>query len=264
MRTFKIRCSKIGIIMSGSIRLSIAQESNYQKLLTKEKLTDTQQATFDSLKNKRENPQLPTGVKTYIKDWLKTRPEFYNRSKSFSNKYTKKGNQNEDQSIELVSRYLDLGMIFKNEKHFSNKFMTGTPDIILSNPVIDVKNSWDEHTFPLFEEEIPESDYYWQAQGYMALTGKENYKLIYTLTDTPIKLIQKEAYWFCINNDIEYDSEVFESFRERMTFSNLPDKLRIKIFDIKRNDEDIKLIKQRVELCRGYIKELIGSFNKKL
>lgn len=214
MKEFKIRCSQIGQIMG-------------VKGLGK------------------------TG-ETYLKQWMKE--QIYGRKKQFTNKYTDKGNIVEDNSLDFVADFYNFGMIIKNEKYFENDFLTGTPDAILNELIIDVKNSWDFSTFPLFDTECPNSDYYWQAQGYMELTGIKNYKLIYTLLDTPDNLIEKEAYFWCKNNGYdELDMDIFNQFKERMTYSEIEDKYKIKCFDIKYNDVAVKNIYNRVDECRSFI-----------
>ena len=109
--------------------------------------------------------------------------------------------------------------------------------------VIDVKNSWDHWTFPLFEDSVPTKDYYWQLQGYMALTGNKSAKLIYTLMDTPIDLLNQ---W----TDVLYE------------YGDINSKYRIKVFNIERNDEDIEKIYARVDEIRDYIKTLNNKLNE--
>jgi len=196
---------------------------------------------------------------TYCKDWLKG--QVYNRKRDISNKYTQKGNEVEDNSIDFISEQLDLGFVLKNEKFFENDFCQGTPDLILPELIIDVKNSWDVHTFPIFEDELPNKDYYYQAQVYMELVGVDNYKVVYVLSDTPLHLIEKEAYWYCKNNGYdELDLDILDEFIAKMTYSDIPNNLKIKVFDIKRNQDDIDLIKSRVEEC----KEVISKLKNKL
>lgn len=193
---------------------------------------------------------------TYCKDWLKGK--VYNRVREIDNKYTQKGNEVEDNSIDFICEQLDLGFVLKNERFYSNDFCQGTPDIVLPELIIDVKNSWDTHTFPLFERELPNKDYYYQAQVYMELVGVENYKVVYVLSDTPEHLIEKEAYWYCKNNGYdELDLDILDEFTRKMTYSDIPDHLKLKVFDIQRNQKDIDLIKERVNECRDYIKVLM-------
>lgn len=190
----------------------------------------------------------------YLQTWYKEK--LYNRRKEFSNKYTEKGLIMEDNSIDFVAEQLDYGMLIKNEDFFSNDFMKGTPDVILNDHIIDVKNSWDCFTFPLFETEI-DNAYYWQAQVYMELVGVEKYKLIYTLMDTPMHLIEKEAYFWCKNNGMdELDEAVLNKFIDKMTYKNIPDIQKIKVFDIERNQEDIYNIVSRVEESRNYLETI--------
>jgi len=222
MKEFKIRCSAIGQIMTNSRSKS-------------EKLSKTTQS--------------------YLQNWLKE--QLYNRTKYFTSKYTDKGNIMEDNSLDFIAEQLGYGMLLKNEDYFSNDFMTGTPDVILKDHIIDVKNSWDNFTFPLFEKEIPNKDYFYQAQGYMKLTGLDSFKLIYVLSDTPINLIEAEARKYCYANGYEpNDEDVLNDFIKRMTYKDIDANYKIKVFEIKRCEDTIKAIEERVVECRDYINEL--------
>ena len=193
---------------------------------------------------------------SYVKQWVLE--QIYQRKKLITTKYMQKGNEVEDNSLDFVAEQLGYGMLIKNNEYFENDFITGTPDAILKDLIIDVKNSWDFSTFPLLETQVPNADYYWQAQCYMALTGRKSYKLIYTLMNTPEHLIEKEAYWWCKNNgydDLEMD--IYEDFKARMTYDNIDTKYRIKVFDIAYNESDIEKINERVKECRTLIEKLI-------
>jgi hypothetical protein len=259
MKKFKIRCSAIGNIAAGEIGLTDAQEKELCKLENKATtLTELQAEKVEKLRHIKHNPELPEGAKTYCKDWLKG--ELFNYKKIITNKYLDKGNIMEDESIDFICEQLKLGFLIKNEEHFDDEYMQGTPDVLSGDTVIDVKNSWDCSTFPYFENTIPTSGYYWQLQGYMALTGKKKAKLIYCLLDTPEHLIEKEARWYSISQGYDdIDSDIWQQFHDNMTYPNVPDKLKIKVFDIDRNDEDIQKIKDRVLMCRDYIKGLLNQ-----
>ena len=100
-------------------------------------------------------------------------------------------------------------------------------------------------------------DYYWQLQGYMWLYEKSSAKLIYVLSDTPLHLIEREAYYWCKNNGFEeLDVDVYKNFIDKMTYENISDDLKIKVFEIERNQSDIDLIIERVNECREYIETL--------
>lgn len=192
---------------------------------------------------------------SYCETWLKE--QIFSRRKEFGNKYTEKGLITEDNSIDFAAEMLGYGFLMKNEQFFENEFFTGTPDVILKDEVLDLKNSWDCFTFPYFEKECPNSDYYWQAQVYMALTGRHKYKLIYTLSDTPEHLIEREARNYCYKNGYEeLDEDIYLQFVEKMTYPNIPDHQKIKVFEISKNEEDIALIIDRVKECREFINKL--------
>jgi hypothetical protein len=225
---FKIRCSQIGSIM-----------------------------TEPKLKADKEAGNLSQTAKTYCENWLKEK--LYTRFKDFSTKHTQKGIEVEGDAIRFIAEQMNLGMVFKNEERFENECLQGTPDLIIADAVIDNKSSWDCFTFPLFDEEIPTSDYWWQLQGYMALTGKDKAYLIYTLMDAPDWLIdsevEKELRFNRVNLD-EVTWDVREQMSSKYKYSNLPPHLRIKTFEFKKDVEAINRIYTNVEKCRKYIDSL--------
>jgi hypothetical protein len=81
-----------------------------------------------------------------------------------------KGNECEDMCLSFVMEQVDKGFLFKNEEHFTNDWLTGTPDVVTDQVLIDVKNSFTGSTFPWFETECPNKEYFYQLQGYMFLT----------------------------------------------------------------------------------------------
>lgn len=198
---------------------------------------------------------LGKGGETYCRNWLKG--QLLNRQAEIKSKYLDKGNIMEDESLDAIAKHLGLGMLIKNEKQFENDYFTGMPDALPKPYVVDAKNSWSWETFPYVDVEVPDKDYYWQGQCYMALTKKKQFKLVYTLLDTPQHLIEREARYYCLNNGWgELDQDILEQFIKKMTYSDIPEEKRIKVFDIARNDADISAIETRVLECRDYIKTL--------
>jgi len=169
---------------------------------------------------------------TYLQEWAKQ--EVYGVRKSISSKYLDKGNAVEDEAIDYAAQ--ELGWLFasKNEEYFEDDFFCGTPDVILEDKIIDIKSSWDCFTFPLFEDDIPNKDYYYQLQVYMHLTGKRKAELVYCLMNTPDEL----AY-----------EDVFD-------YSNLSSKYRIKSFYIDYDEDVIEQLKEAVLNSINYIKEI--------
>lgn len=170
-------------------------------------------------------------TKTYIKEWLTE--HIYGIRKEIKSKYLSKGLKLEDMAIDKAIEWLDLPLSIKNEKHFEDEFFKGTPDLIVSDTVYDIKCSWDAFTFPLFEKEIPTKDYYYQLQVYMHLTGCKKAFLTYVLLNTPDEL----------------------TWEEKHNYDNMDKKYRIKTFEIEYSEEVIADLKERVTNIRTFIKE---------
>jgi hypothetical protein len=222
MKDLKIRCSAIGKIMT-------------------------------SPRSKGE--VLSATTKTYIKELVLEHK--YGIKKEINSRYLDKGNQVEDMAIELAEQALDLGFVFKNELYFENDHLTGTPDIITDTLIVDVKSSWNGTTFPMFEDELPNKDYYWQLQGYMELTGKHNAIVAYCLVDTPEDIVLDEirrVAW--AKKELEPSEETENDVRSQHEFSHIPKDKRVKAFLVEKDEHAIWQIKERVEQCREYYTEL--------
>jgi hypothetical protein len=200
-----------------------------------------------------DKPELPKGAETHLRNWSKSK--LYGRSKEIGSKYLTKGNRVEEQAIDLLAEYMGEGFLFKNDQHFEDDHITGMPDVLRADRVIEIKSPWDWSTFPAFESKIPESNYWWQCQGYMALTGKNFAQLCYVLCDTPEEQIQKEAKWKAYELGCDID-DIIEQVEQSMTYSDIQIESRIKIFDIARDDKAIENIRRRVESCRVFLSDL--------
>lgn len=209
-------------------------------------------SSINSIMTKPKKDRLVSaGAETYCKKWYTE--QIYGRKEEVSSKYMFKGNSVEDESIEFIGKQLEYKKLRKNYKSFENDFMTGTPDVITKDEILEVKNSWNCFTFPLLETEIPTKGYFYQAQGYMHLSGLKKAKLIYTLMDTPEDLIEKE---FFKSPNYSNDISIYEEFKKDYTYNKLDDKYRIKIFEISYDEEVIENIIDRVEACREYLKTI--------
>lgn len=183
----------------------------------------------------------------------------YGIHKEFTSKYTDKGKKVEDQSIALTMDVLDLGFIYKNEDHFNNEWITGTPDVN-TDILLDVKSSWDANTFPFFENELPNKGYYYQLMGYMWLTGKQTSLLCYCLINTPFEIVEDEIrreHWK--QYAIDENKDIREFIEAQHNFDHIPKEKRIKVYEIARDEEVIEEIKRKVELCRDYYNEIIET-----
>lgn len=264
---FRIRASCASKIMTepkGAAGLTGRQAEELKKLEEREKLTEKQAIKKAELIAKRDKkPELSATAKGYCQEWLKSK--LYDKTKEIKSKYLEKGNEVEDKSIEFLSRVLDVGLE-KNETWFQDDWMHGTPDVIPDHPsywdkVIDMKNSWDCFTFPLFypyntdpKKAFPA--YYWQGIVYMNLTGRTEYEIIYTLMDAPQFLQEREAKQIAYGTGVDYE-ETLKEVEEQLTFSHLPDHLRLKRFPFALNPHDVVRLQQRVIMCREYIDQLL-------
>jgi hypothetical protein len=173
----------------------------------------------------------------------------------FSSKYTDKGNLVEDDAIALVEKVKCEGFfLYKNEEHFSNDYVTGTPDVLTNDLLIDVKSSWNVDTFPMFDKELKNKDYYYQLQTYMWLTGRTESHLCYCLVDTPkfiikaeVKKLHKPRY-----SDIK-------AIILKHKFNADTEKYRVKSFKVVLDTNVILEIKERIEVCRDYYNTLING-----
>jgi len=200
---------------------------------------------------------LSAGAKTYCRNWLIEK--LYGRTKQFSSKYTDKGNAVESDAIQMAALYYGWGLVDKNEQFYQDADLMGTPDLILPERIVELKNSWDCFTFPIFEPLLPKNDYYWQVQEYMELTGSDKAEVIYCLMDTPEHLIEREALRISRDQgDMELEQELFDQVKDTMTYSHLPIQYRLKRFQVAHDPEAIKLLRSKVEQCRAYINELIA------
>jgi len=220
----KIRCSQIGKIMTNSRtkgeRLSLTTKSYILELAIQEK---------------------------------------YGIHKEFWSRYTDKGIEVEDEAIKLVGEVLNVGFIYKNEERITNEYITGVPDVN-TDVLIDVKSSWDAFTFfeKVVEDELKNKDYYYQLQGYMWLTDKQEALLCYCLVDTPLQIVEDEIrreHWK--QNLISESSDLREFVEDKHTFGHIPMEKRVKTHVVKRDDEVIEAIKTRIEECNEYYNEII-------
>lgn len=222
MTAFKIRCSAIGKIMTNP---------------------------------RTKGELLSQTAKTYIEEEVLRAK--YGVIKPFYSRYTDKGNLVEGEAIEMAAEVLEIGLIWKNEEHFTNDFLTGTPDVNTDTILLDVKSSWDATTFPFFATEIPTKDYYYQLQGYMELTGKTEALLVYCLVNTPIEMVEDEirrAHWNA--HLLEEDLDLRDEILKRHVFDHIPLNRRVKVFKVEKDEQVINEIKERVELCREYYNTL--------
>ncbi len=239
MKKFKIRCSAIGDIMGDDSASNITEKqlkelNRLEKKLEVDSVSVTlnQHGDISRLRAKRDaTPQLSQGAKSHCKKWL--REELYGRRIEIRDRKIRKGLLCEDKAIELAYP----GSVKCEDEYCDTEYITGHPDVFPDHIIIaDVKCSWDEASFPLFETK-PDKGYWWQGQGYMFGFNREHYELTHCLINTPEELL--------------YENE------EAVDYNDLPRHLRVKTFEFERDDEAFEKIAKKVILCREYIEELL-------
>lgn len=195
--------------------------------------------------------------------------EKYGRKKDIQTKQMKKGIEVEQDSIDLLSMYLKIPFS-KNDQRFTNDYITGFPDIIDNDRIIDIKSSYDLWTFIGNIPDKLDSLYHWQMQSYMWLTGAKSAVIAYCLVNTPESIIEQEKYYMLKKMDVateenpEYVKEAMK-IEFNMSFDDIAIDERVLMFNVSRNEDDILRIQQKVEKAREFLRELEEThlnFNK--
>jgi hypothetical protein len=195
--------------------------------------------------------------------------EKYGRKKDIQTKQMKKGIEVEQDSIDLLSMYLKMPFK-KNDQRFINDYITGFPDIIDNDRIIDIKSSYDLWTFIGNIPDKLDSLYHWQMQSYMWLTGAKSAVIAYCLVNTPESIIEQEKYYMLKKMDVateenpEYVKEAMK-IEFNMSFDDISIDERVLMFNVSRNEDDILRIQQKVEKAREFLRELEEThlnFNK--
>ena len=186
--------------------------------------------------------------------------EKYNRRRDIQTKQMKKGIEVEQESIDLLSMYLKKPFV-KNTERFSNKYITGLPDIIDNDRIIDIKSSYDLWTFIGNIPDKLDSLYYAQLQSYMWLTNATKGMIAYCLCNTPDSIIEQEKYYLLKKMDV-ISEESPEFLKEslklefNMKFDDIDIKERVLLFNINRDEGFILKIQQKVEAARKFLSEI--------
>jgi hypothetical protein len=221
----------------------------------------------------KEAGELSKTAKNYLKGIYIG--EKYGREKDFLTKQMEKGILVEEESITLLSRVWKK-MLYKNEQRLNNEFLTGLPDIFegesitKADTIIDIKSSYDLFSFISKVGDTLDKDYYYQLQGYMALSGAKQAYIAYCLVNTPDHIIAGEKYRLfkamnCISEESpEYIKEAMK-VEKCMIFDDIPKEERVLIFSVQRDDDVISTIYQKAVKARiylAYLEQMHLNFNK--
>ena len=182
-------------------------------------------------KSKQET--ISEGAKTYVKEKIAETltVDISNEKMFYGNNATEWGNSYEGEAIELFCDMINTEIILPGFINYDDNF-GGTPDGLARDNIfgIEVKCPYNPsiHLDNLLLDSVAfkkeRKEYYWQIQGYSLITGIEN--------------------WYFISYDprqIDY---------------------KIKILPIKRNEDDIRLIKEKLQLANDYKQQLINNLKQ--
>lgn len=274
---FKIRCSQISQITANPPKTKTAYYVGGKEISTAKynKIVDSVLSTGDisliqhvEIKKLELESSISAGAKTYCKNWLKDKL-FSRETSFFGSKYTEKGNQVEEDGINLIVEVLKLGMVYNNTERKEDEYKAGEIDFIHEDTIIDNKSSFSLSTFPLFEDSL-DKQYYEQMQGYLDLWDKPKGIVCYTLIDTPIELLAREIKWLETDDEKQsaslnhlFTKEAFEKAKESLfpnaksiNFEPIPKKHRVKAFEVYRDINFINDLHNKVIGCRQYINDL--------
>ena len=219
----------------------------------------------------KEAGNLSETAKTHLIDVFVSNK--YGRNTDIQNKYIQKGLLVEEDSITLYSRVTKT-FFRKNETPLSNEFIKGTPDLYIGDDInsashiIDIKSSYDIYTFFRNLNSDLNSQYWWQVQGYMDLTGAKSASVAYCLLDTPDVIISDEKrklMWkmgVATSDNKDFEQACAELDR-LLTYSDIPINERMIEFQVDRDDEAIETMHRKVEKARMYLKEMDESLPQK-
>ena len=227
--------------------------------------------TEPKLKADKDAGELSATAKSYlVKYYIE---EYWGRRKDISTKQMQKGILCEPELIVMLGE-IDGRPYEKNLERKCNEWITGEPDIIYEDIVIDGKASWDAETFlpnlliKMKKDGKIDKDYYCQLQGYMWLFDKPKARLSYGLINAPESLINKERYYLLSNMDVVTEESPEFRLAEmellmNMTFDDIPKEERVINFEVERDEEMIKQIPEKVSKARQFLQDFHNVHIKK-
>jgi hypothetical protein len=191
---------------------------------------------------KAKSEILSETAKSYIK--TKAKEDYFGYSTHLQTKPMLKGTDWEEESIALVNQVKGTFYV-KNKERFENEFLTGEPDIILDNSIIDIKTSWSLDTWPATPEEGINAQYEWQIRGYLWLLDKPVGYLIYCMIDTDDVLLG------------DWDNKFIHKV------SHIDPAKRITVLEYQRNTINEEMMVEKLTAATEYYNEYTNQLNNK-
>lgn len=161
-------------------------------------LTEDEQAIY-SKKNRTEAEKvlveefwargLSKGAKSAL--MADAKEMLYGYTKKVSSKEMDKGNQCEQDSINLYNK-VHMTRHVKHEGRVKTDLLSGECDILVPKvATIDIKTSWSLDTFPAISDDCHDAMYEWQGRAYMHLYDTQQHTVAFCMVSTPDDLIPR-------------------------------------------------------------------------
>lgn len=272
---YVFRCHYLGLLMGKGQGKSYKQQydeavaskdKKFERYATMNKETITAEKLLEEIGELDERIEMLEGLKglPHLSLTAKTKlaeiftNETTGRTRDIENKYIEKGLLLEEDAITQYS-LLTNRFFKKNKITENNGFIRGELDFPEDDWVNDTKVSWDIFTFDATAAKKINPIYDWQQQGYMWLFNKKNARLIYSLHNTPEHLIVQEEKRMTYKVQSEEDYKIAcAEIRKNHIYNDLPIERKIRVYEIKRDDDKIDQIKQQIPHLRTYLNNMLN------
>lgn len=195
-------------------------------------------------KTQKEGP-LSVGARTYVRELVAQ--AVFGVDFEVTSKEMEKGIACEvPHSIPLFNRVTGRNLV-KNTQRFENDYLTGEPDLIGDDDVVDIKTAWSIATFPICWEDVNPGQrqlYEWQLRAYLQLTNKARASIAYALVTTPDDLMPN---W-------EPQSLHF--------VEHIPEHHRLTTWSIERDAAKEAAMVEKIKHARAYYREVVEEFDR--
>lgn len=273
----KINCNRIVRIFShNSYCITDKELDRIETLLQKDVLkglTDKETERLEELQNKRDESGhhiINSAAQKYL--WFiylqRKFGSFPNIITGYEgNPYAPNGTRKEPHVISLIEDITGI-KVFRNKVRQKNDYLHGIIDAFdneipaESISIHEIKTTSDRIKFNFRRRYPLDKHKFLQAQGYLAISGKDNAIIHYCLLDYPDSVIcqQKDLHYkrfIGINNSSEGFSGYWDKQERAMLHGTIPQKDRIFSCSVDRNEEAIDKIYRKVVDCRTWLTELV-------
>lgn len=183
-----------------------------------------------------------------------------------------KGTQTENIALEMVNE-LYGNKYHRNKARVSNFYLTGIldatdgPTIEESTSILEIKTSFDLPTYIRTVMLGVPASHYWQAQGYMYITGKELVEIAYVLTPQTDDVIEQQMQLMMEKHRIgDTLSNFFNKEWDRALLHlknyDIPLNEKVLLKKVHKNDQHIAMISKRVDAAWLYMIDFAREFKK--